>query len=69
MSFNKNVGSVDSMIRIALAVIVAILYFTGLISGTVAIILGILSVVFIITSVVKFCPLYWPFGLSTRQGE
>ena len=69
MNLKKNVGSMDSTIRIALAVVVAVLYFAGFISGTVAIILGILAVIFIVTSFVKFCPLYWPFGLSTRQGE
>jgi hypothetical protein len=61
----QNMGSTDRIIRVALAVVVAVLYFTNLISGTAAIILGILAIVFLLTSVVGFCPLYAPFKLST----
>jgi small-conductance mechanosensitive channel len=61
----QNMGSIDRIIRVALAVVVAVLYFTNLISGTAAIILGILAIVFLLTSVVGFCPLYAPFKLST----
>jgi len=61
----KNMGTVDRIIRVALAVVVAILYFTGAISGIVAIILGIFAVVFLVTSFVSFCPLYAPFKIST----
>lgn len=61
----KNMGSLDRIIRVAIAVVVGILYFTGQISGTAAIILGILAVVFLVTSMVSTCPLYLPFGLST----
>jgi hypothetical protein len=61
----QNMGSMDRIIRVAVAVLVAVLYFTGVISGTVAIILGILAIVFLLTSVVGFCPLYAPFKLST----
>ena len=65
----KNMGSLDRRLRAALAVLVAVLYFTGVISGTVAIILGVLAVVFLATSFVGTCPLYLPFGLSTlRRG-
>ena len=60
-----NMGSTDRIIRVVLAVAVAVLYFTNLISGTAAIILGILAIVFLLTSVVGFCPLYAPFKLST----
>lgn len=60
-------GSADRIIRVVLAVAVAVLYFTGLISGTVAIILGILAIVFLLTSVVGFCPLYLPLKLSTKK--
>lgn len=60
-----NMGSTDRIIRVVLAVVVAVLYFTNLISGTAAIILGILAIVFLLTSVVGFCPLYAPFKLST----
>jgi hypothetical protein len=61
----QNMGSTDRMIRVVLAVVVAVLYFTNIISGTAAIILGILAIVFLLTSVVGFCPLYAPFKLST----
>lgn len=61
----KNMGVIDRVVRIILAVAVAVLYFTGVINGTLAIILGILAVVFLVTSLISFCPLYLPFGLST----
>ena len=61
----KNMGTTDKLIRILLAVIVAILYYTGVISGTVAIVLGALSVIFVLTSFISFCPLYVPFGINT----
>ena len=60
-----NMGTIDRAIRGLLAVIVAILYFTDLISGTAAIILGVIAVVFVVTGFMSFCPLYAPFGLST----
>ena len=60
-------GSTDKIVRIALAVIIAILYFTNIISGTLAIVLGIFAGIFIITSFVSFCPLYFPFEISTRK--
>ena len=63
----KNMGSIDRIIRIALAVLVAVLYFTNVIGGTLAIILGILAFIFLVTSLFGVCPLYMPFGLSTRK--
>lgn len=63
----KNMGTVDRGVRIALAVLVAVLYFTGVINGIAAVILGILAVVFVLTSFVGTCPLYLPFGISTRE--
>ena len=63
----KNMGTIDRIIRLSLAVLVAILYYTDVISGTWAIILGILAVVFLATSLIGFCPLYLPFGISTRK--
>ncbi|WP_348797918.1 YgaP family membrane protein [Flavobacterium adhaerens] len=61
----KNMGTTDKVIRILVAVVVGVLYFTNVISGTLAIILGILAVVFVLTSFISFCPLYLPFGIST----
>jgi hypothetical protein len=63
----KNMGTVDRVIRILLAVVVAILYLTNQISGTLAIILGLFAVIFVLTSLIGFCPLYVPFKLSTKK--
>jgi len=63
----KNMGTVDKVIRILVAMIVVILYFTHVISGTLAIILLLLSGVFIVTSLLSFCPLYPIFGLNTKK--
>lgn len=63
----KNMGAIDKAIRILIAVVVVILYFTNVISGTLAIVLLVLSAIFIVTSFLSFCPLYLPFGLSTRK--
>jgi hypothetical protein len=63
----KNMGTADRLIRFLLAVVVGILYFTHQITGTAAIILGILAIVFLLTSLVGFCPLYVPLRLSTRK--
>jgi len=63
----KNMGPLDRIIRLALAVLVAILYFTNVISGTLAVILGIVAVIFLVTSLFGVCPLYMPFGISTLK--
>lgn len=62
-------GKADRILRILLAVVIAVLYFTDSISGTAAIILLILAGIFILTSFVGFCPLYAPFRISTRKKE
>lgn len=67
MKLNKNMGMLDRTIRLVIAAVIAVLYFTGNLSGLAAIILGILAVIFVVTSLVSFCPLYLPFGLSTRK--
>lgn len=61
----KNMGNTDKIIRLVIAAIIAILYFTNVISGTFGIVLLVLAGVLILTSMVSFCPLYAPFGLST----
>jgi len=61
----KNMGTIDRVIRVLLAVVVAILYMNGSITGIAAIVLGVLAVVFIITSLIGFCPLYVPLNIST----
>ncbi|MFW6351104.1 MAG: YgaP family membrane protein [Bacteroidota bacterium] len=61
----KNMGSADKIIRILIAAIIAVLYFTNVISGTLGIVFLILAGVFVLTSLVSFCPLYYPFGIKT----
>lgn len=61
----KNMGSTDKIIRVVIAIIVAALYFTGTISGTLGTILLVLAGIFLLTSFISFCPLYAPFGIST----
>ena len=63
----KNMGTVDKAIRVIVAIVIGVLYFTGQITGTAAIILGVLAVVFLLTSLVGTCPLYLPIGLSTKK--
>lgn len=61
----KNMGSLDRTVRILAALVIALLYVFNVISGTLAIVLGIVAVVFLLTSFVAFCPLYVPFKIST----
>lgn len=60
-------GGLDRFIRTVLAIVVAVLYFTKQISGLAAVILGILAVIFLLTSAVGFCPLYVPLRISTKS--
>lgn len=62
-----NMGSADKVVRILVAIVIAGLYFVNIISGTLAIVLLVLAGVFILTSFMSFCPLYLPFGISTRK--
>lgn len=66
-----NMGSTDRIIRVLIAAVFAVLYFTGTVTGTVGLVLLVLGAVFLLTSVVSFCPLYALFGISTcavKQG-
>jgi hypothetical protein len=65
----KNMGTADRIIRLLIAIIIAVLYYYKQITGLAAIILGIIAVVFLLTSIFARCPLYLPFGLSTRRKE
>jgi hypothetical protein len=65
----KNMGTTDKVIRVLVAVVILVLYFTHVITGTLAVILLILAGVFVVTSLLGFCPLYLPFGLSTAKKE
>jgi len=65
----KNLGTIDKVIRILIAVVIAVLFFTNVITGTVGIVLLIVAVVFVLTSLISFCPIYWPYGISTTKKE
>jgi len=65
----KNMGTVDKTLRIFAAAILALLVFTKVISGTLAIILVIIAVMFVVTSLISFCPLYPLLGINTRKKE
>lgn len=61
----KNMGTADRIIRLIVAAIFATLYFTQTVTGTLGIVLLVLAGVFILTSIVSFCPLYTLFGIKT----
>jgi len=63
----KNMGTIDRVLRVTVAVIIGILYLTGQISGLAAIVLGVIAVIFVATSLVSTCPLYVPLGITTRK--
>lgn len=65
----KNMGGLDKAIRFVVAAVIAILYFTHTISGTAAIILGVVAIIFALTSLISFCPLYVPLGINTCKKE
>jgi len=61
----KNMGTADKMIRIVVALILALLIYTGTVEGIAAIVLEVFAAVFVLTSLVSFCPLYLPFKINT----
>ena len=61
----KNLGTADKIIRVIIAVVIGLLYFTNVIAGTLGIVLLVIAGVFLLTSIVGFCPLYAPFGINT----
>jgi uncharacterized membrane protein len=61
----KNMGTADRVIRILVAVIIALLFYSNIITGLFAIVALILAAVFVATSFISFCPLYGLFGIST----
>jgi hypothetical protein len=65
----KNVGTIDKVIRILIAVTVVVLYFTHVISGTLAIILLIVAAILVVTSLVSFCPIWLALGMNTNKKE
>jgi hypothetical protein len=65
----KNMGGTDRTLRVILAIVFAALYFTGTVTGTGGIILLVLGGVFLLTSLINFCPLYVPFGIKTCKKD
>lgn len=63
----RNLSNTDRIIRVVLAAALAYLYFGGIVTGTLGIVLLVLAVVFTFTAIVAFCPLYAPFKLSTYK--
>ena len=63
----KNMGFLDRTIRFILAIVIGVLYYINVINGTLAIVLGLFAIAFILTSFISFCPLYLPFGITTRK--
>jgi len=61
----KNMGKIDRILRIILALVIAVLIITGKLTGFTAVLLGIFAAVFILTSSIAVCPLYTPFKIST----
>lgn len=65
----KNVGTLDRYIRTLVAIAVGVLYYLDILSGTVAIVLGICALALLLTSLTSICPMYLSFGLSTRKSK
>lgn len=65
----KNMGNSDRIIRILLAAVVAVLYFTGIVTGTLGIVLMVIAGIFVVTSLVSFCPLYTLLGINTCSSK
>lgn len=65
----KNMGTIDRIIRTVLAILIIVFYFTGQITGTAAIILGIVAILFLVTSFMGFCPAYLPLKITTIKSE
>ncbi|HCE54593.1 MAG TPA: DUF2892 domain-containing protein [Lutibacter sp.] len=65
----KNMGSADKLIRVLIAVVIAVLYYLGKIEGTLALVLLAFSLIFLLTSLFSFCPLYVIFGINTCKKE
>jgi hypothetical protein len=65
----KNMGSIDRIVRLVIAGVIAGLFLANIITGTLGIILLALAAIFVLTSLVSFCPLYLPFGISTCKKD
>ena len=61
----RNMSNVDRIVRVVVAALFAALYFGGIVTGTLGIVLLVLGAVFLLTAAIAFCPLYAPFKFST----
>ncbi len=64
----RNMSNTDRIVRVVIAAVFAYLYFGGIVTGWLGIVLLVLGAVFLLTSAVAFCPLYMPFKISTFKG-
>ena len=65
----KNMGTIDKVIRVLVALAAAGVIYMKPLHGTLAIVIAAVAVIFILTSLIGFCPLYWPFGISTKKKD
>lgn len=63
----KNMGNTDKIIRVVVAIILGVLYYTDIIKGTWGMVLAVVSIVFLLTSLISFCPLYTIFRINTNK--
>jgi hypothetical protein len=64
----RNMSDTDRIVRVILAAVLAYLYFAGIVTGVLGIVLVVLGAVFLLTAAIAFCPLYAPFKISTYRG-
>ena len=64
----KNMGTIDRTVRTVIAAALLALIASGQITATWAVVAGVVTAAFLLTSAVGFCPAYWPFKISTRRG-
>lgn len=60
-------GKIDRIIRFILTISIGILYWLEIINGTTATIMGVIALIFLVTSFISFCPIYAATGLSTKD--
>ena len=65
----ENMSNIDRIVRILIAVVAAVLYYNGTLTGTIGIVAVVIAVIFVLTSLINTCPLYSIFGISTRKKE
>jgi len=65
----KNMGKMDKSVRVIIALVIAILFYMDIIGGTLGIVLMVAAIVFVLTSLINFCPLYAVLGIKTRKND